>query len=490
MDELGEALAVKPCQPRFMPENLINDTRGIVRWCHGLVILHDLDDALQFTHSSVREFFCSAETQRVVYQGFHFEQIEAERKLGEICVTYLNFNEFKTQLVKFSASKPQALLNPVSMATHALSAGSPDIVVNTAISLMKARSKSTPATPQLPVMQTIDRVSHAATRNYQFYKYASEFWLSHSTEFSPEQDQSWTLFRMLAEDRYHLLSGSSIAPRLWVWDMDTEINDMRDYIFTHQHKALFRHWLVRRAGDIDLPSTLALLLDRGCFPLIRYLFQTSIEQAEFSWQEALLSLNHEDLGVVLSKARITWLGEWTSTERSKLLAIIIEPKHFSQATVTHANSALVQFGIDPFYAYNTQGKTMTLLERLIHDPNIDLLHVACKTMPLSGANLERKIATHGRTALHVAAGTERSVAVEILLRSGAPVNATDGRGQTALHIAARGYCNDARIMEVLLEAGASQYMKDNNGKFPLDYVTGEVKDSISRLIDAPYRRYG
>ncbi|KAG9849747.1 hypothetical protein KCU98_g2699, partial [Aureobasidium melanogenum] len=87
-EELGEAISVVPCQPYFMPERLLNDSDGIVRWCHGLVAFDELDENLQFTHSSVKDFLCGLATEQSTLPGFHFQQDEADRQFGE-CFSFL-----------------------------------------------------------------------------------------------------------------------------------------------------------------------------------------------------------------------------------------------------------------------------------------------------------------------------------------------------------------------------------------------------------------
>jgi hypothetical protein len=105
LDEFGHIISWDPYQPFSMPERLVDDTQTIVRWCHGLITMNDLDDTFQFAHSSVKEFLCSPEAERFELQSFHFPRDEAELRLGEVCVTCLSFNDFGTQLVE--SSKPK-----------------------------------------------------------------------------------------------------------------------------------------------------------------------------------------------------------------------------------------------------------------------------------------------------------------------------------------------------------------------------------------------
>ena len=474
VDELGEAVSIEPCQPCFMPKSLVNNTRGIIRWCHGLVALHDLDDALQFTHSSVKEFFCSPDTEEVILRGFHFRPCEADRKLGEVCITYLDFDDFKTQLVK--PPKPGALLylDPLILASHTLRTGPSSIVLNRAKDLMRKRSKSTSATQGLLLPQT----NQAVTRDYKFLNYASEFWLSHTTKFSPEQDRVWSIFLKLAEARYLVLSEADTITSLY--PPDKQIRPSRDYMFIHQHQGLFLQWMARHWNKKDLSVILTLVLRWQCYSFVQ-LLPPLAEQSRSSWQEAVLSLEPQTLAPIIYDAGSEWLKKLTTPERSTLLAKLnLIEDDFVPVT---SRLELIRLGIDPYHEYNTRGKTITLLERLICDMDVKPLEIACANMAASGISFRRKIADRGRTALHVAASFQRVEAILVLLKYGASINTTDWDGCTALHIAAKEFELDPSATVALLRAGASSGMKDLSGRLALDYVTESVRVVLLRAIN-------
>lgn len=507
LDELGEVVSIEPCQPSYMPERLINDTHGIVRWCHGLVALHDLDDALHFTHSSVREFFCSPDTNRVKLQGFHFRPNEADRGFGEVCVTYLNFNDFKTQLVKPPKRQELLGLDPMMVASHTLRSGSPGIAFDRARDLMRKRSKSTSATSKLLFPHVGDRASYAITNKYWLHRYASEFWLSHTSELSPEQGHLWNLFRMLAEQRYPAhLNTRIVVPEA---GMDGRGRTLCDYIYSHQHQALFRRCMAERWTESALPLVLAEALGRKCFSFVK-LLPPLAQYHGLSWQQALLSLDQSDLIETLPLAGTQWYEELTVSERSKLFVVTLG----SDGIVSRQ---LIRDGIDPYYRCEFQGESQILLKMLIRGMHSSLLSDVCEAMLASNMSFERKIAhpgrtvlhcaadaggeaiatllehgalvnafdDHGQTALHIATSAARHEAMKILLKYSAPVNATDDHGQTALHIAVQGCTYHFAIVEELLKAGASLNIEDRFGKVASDYITGDVKD---HLLEAAHRR--
>lgn len=71
----------------------------------------------------------------------------------------------------------------------------------------------------------------------------------------------------------------------------------------------------------------------------------------------------------------------------------------------------------------------------------------------------------GRTELFYAAEQDDPVRLRHCLDKGANINARDHRGETALHVAARGFCLNAASF--LLAAGAQVDLSDQQGNTPL-----------------------
>jgi hypothetical protein len=91
------------------------------------------------------------------------------------------------------------------------------------------------------------------------------------------------------------------------------------------------------------------------------------------------------------------------------------------------------------------------------------------------------------TALHWAALTGRSDVVELLIRSGANLNANDDKyGATPLHLAA--YKGNKGAVQTLLNAGADPYAKDKDGDTPLDNALAGGHRDVADLIKTFARR--
>jgi ankyrin repeat protein len=93
---------------------------------------------------------------------------------------------------------------------------------------------------------------------------------------------------------------------------------------------------------------------------------------------------------------------------------------------------------------------------------------------------------NGLTALMWAAGHEDGVGagaaesvVDLLLGRGAPVDAADDRGRTALMTAAE--LGHAEVVEMLIGRGADRTVRDKSGKTALDLAANE---SVRRALAA------
>jgi hypothetical protein len=80
-------------------DRLVNAADRIFPWCASLVASDEEDLLVQFAHHSVKQFLLSKHycTGR---KRFHFQLHKIDHMAGEVCVTYLNVNDFKRQTIR------------------------------------------------------------------------------------------------------------------------------------------------------------------------------------------------------------------------------------------------------------------------------------------------------------------------------------------------------------------------------------------------------
>lgn len=91
---------------------------------------------------------------------------------------------------------------------------------------------------------------------------------------------------------------------------------------------------------------------------------------------------------------------------------------------------------------------------------------------MNAGDYQHMIGVKDETPLMSAASEGHEEAARELLMSGASVSATDSMGRTALHYAARPFCQEkTTIVRTLLEAGADPSLKDAAGRTPSDFAS-------------------
>ena len=88
---------------------------------------------------------------------------------------------------------------------------------------------------------------------------------------------------------------------------------------------------------------------------------------------------------------------------------------------------------------------------------------------------------NGYTPLHMAAKSGQEDVVEMLLHSGADVNAaTPNIGVTPLHLAA--LYGLTGVVKILLDVGGNPMQMDLMGKTPLQYAQGAGKKNVVKML--------
>lgn len=103
LEKLREAIAVEPGQTTRRVDHLINNVDCLFAWCGNLIVLDEEEQVIHFAHFTVKEYFLSSLSLPLL-NNFHFQSSKANDDVGKTCVTYLNFSNFKRQVVKFQTN--------------------------------------------------------------------------------------------------------------------------------------------------------------------------------------------------------------------------------------------------------------------------------------------------------------------------------------------------------------------------------------------------
>ncbi|KAI1127262.1 hypothetical protein F5Y10DRAFT_293052 [Nemania abortiva] len=415
LEELREAIAIEIGQAYSKPERMCNDINRIVVACENLVHVDEEDQSVRFAHHSIKQFLVQqpALIQPLIShttRAFHIDLEEADHLIGEICVTYIDFNDFKTSLVLQSKGIP--LPGPSDIALAAL--GPTRKRASVLRWVLRPNDASISINPE-EVGRSRPNNSNLASKVFHahpFLNYASTHWIIHTKQFQDTKSKTWSLWKRIIVDGHHL----ALTP----WQSKSPKLDGRsilDWAVRNNHSALL---------SVFLP------LDESPTAAAEWCLNKAIEYDELDIIDAIFRYQAlDDAAVLRSAARSGHLN----VVRRQLAA-----------------------GVDADISGN-DGKTA------LHLAAGEGFIAIVKELIIAGADIDVNNDSH--TALQLAAGNGCYETVGILLAAGADVNAFGGDGSTALQLAAEN--GHEYIVEKLLGAGAKTSIAPNDGLSSLSY---------------------
>lgn len=246
LDELQEALCIRVGGTHNEPARLMPHIKKIPCWCANLIELDELSNAVQFMHHSVRTFILDTTVNPPLeLQHFHDDEKRFEISVGELCITYLNWNDFRTAVVPFQKA---SLLcpEPRDLTRIALRNEWGQKTVG-AISRLVHKSREKPdAMPEVDEIEDYrsnaeSRATRSVNATYAFLRYAKEYWMLHNAQIARDSTvyQLWT----------QMVSGShQIAKTPWS-ELEFQNADLSIWTWAEsQHHAAVIRALMRRAS--------------------------------------------------------------------------------------------------------------------------------------------------------------------------------------------------------------------------------------------------
>lgn len=205
-----------------MNDRRVNGIHRIDSWFEGLVEVDEELRTVHFIHGSIQQFLLNPPSEPGL-ASFHFDAEEVDHHLGEICITFLNFNDLDRTIAK----RPKPMPSPVTpniMLQHAInfephlkqlrSIRRTDLIskfksaptlVDTDSNLANSTFRSSPASG----------VFEALGSEHPFIRYAAIHWLSHATGFEKNRSKTWSLWESMVM-RGHQLAYSPTTDRIHI----------------------------------------------------------------------------------------------------------------------------------------------------------------------------------------------------------------------------------------------------------------------------------
>jgi ankyrin repeat protein len=446
LEELREAIAVVPGDEFLDRERLVNNADILVPFCGGLLVSDDEDIIVQFVHHTVQEFLISEDYQNVA-DSFHFNLSEVDLMAGEICVTYLSFNDFKRKLI------PQQRSTPIIQPSNILE--SPTLTGQGRMAeygLKFAKIVAKRSKTKFDIIRHLDTIGSLGKDEslqlqvqYAFLAYARSFWLSHTKSFSKVAPTMMNMWRQLIST-YH-----QIAPQPWFGE--DEVLSMRkllDYILEESHCAMIdlicvgeranvRELLFRASGKGNV-LLVNYMLSKRIFPHISSAIASALKGSAL---ESAVAGDHMEVVDALLAA-----GENTDVGPSSA-AFQIALENDNLRMVERLLRANADVNAPPRKVFTTwRGSNLNAIQLAASSGNLDIVEM----LLLAGADVNAPAAENGGlTTLQAAALHGHSNMVRRLLSSHADVNAAPAKrdGNTVMQAAEKSM--SLNVIEVLCE---------------------------------------
>ncbi|KAH8205298.1 hypothetical protein TruAng_000545 [Truncatella angustata] len=396
-DELQEVLALEIGQKFIEPARMINDMDRIASWCGNLVQVDEEDQTVQFSHSSIREFLLKGPLNPEL-EGFHVDWESSDHNLGELCLTYIDLNNFRRIVAR--RTKPIVLGNPLRMAQPFLGSGKRMALFakfsNTTV------NESYEIEPQN--FGTQPQSSLGVGFGHPFLKYASVYWIAHSENFWEEETKTWKIWKQI------IFEGHELAKIPWQEAPLRDQGSIFTWALQNRHFALMR---------LVVSSSLVKASQQNAF------VQKVIEDGEM-----------RNLNFMIKRGLSSEILNFSLQMSAKIGNLNVIERLLTAGADVNAKPAY-EYGRTALQAA-AEGGHLNVVERLL----------------ATGADINAPAGMHGRTALQAAAKGGHLDVVERLLAAGADVNAEPARmhGRTALQAAAKG--GHLSVVERLLASGA------------------------------------
>ncbi len=490
LEELREAIAVEPKQTSLRRDRLVNNMNQLVAWCGNLVTIDEEDNSVRFAHHSVRDYLCS-DCSDPYTQRFHFKIPEVNQHVGEVCVSYLDFTDFKRELTK--APKPIAAPNPKQIAAASLSSAPDPSISRLGSKLNKLWIRKQESRVNVSALRFATMMHRAGEiqeleRKYIFLNYASQHWLSHTRTFS-RYTSTWNLWKQL------ISTNAPLAKKPWTADEWAAVDKVvADYILDQDHVALlvalqpmedFVEWptqcqqmLPNASGrgldqlvevmlgsamvsDEVLDASLCAAIRAGHSQVVQRLLAAGADvnaapAADFGCTalQAAAELGHEEVVQRLLEAGVDVNAAPARFDGRTALQAAAEGGH--REVVQQLLDAGADVNAAPVDDGSAVDRGLTALQAAAEFGNEELVQrlleagADVNAAPVNGGSA----ADCGLTALQAATGGGHREVVQQLLEAGADVDAAPAsyHGRTALQAAAEG--GHREVVQQLLEAGA------------------------------------
>lgn len=194
INELEEAVGLQKTDT-YLHTDRVATSGGekMIAACGNLVVYNRTDHTVTLAHHTIQLFLCGQRLHDVLYPDtIHFSIVEADSEIGEICVAYLSFSDFETQLVK---AQPPVVIETQEVERIIWGNVPLSALARRVMSWFGPGEKRSHIDFALPISE---KATPALKAKYLILEYIIEFWTSHVAYFSQERTACWKSFKNVA----------------------------------------------------------------------------------------------------------------------------------------------------------------------------------------------------------------------------------------------------------------------------------------------------
>ncbi|KAK4199138.1 hypothetical protein QBC40DRAFT_349716 [Triangularia verruculosa] len=432
----------------------VNNIYSALATCGSLVEIDEESFAVRLIHHSVVQFLFG-EFQQSSTSVLKRER--AAQSMGDIVITYLSYDIFRSRVSRLVAPQIDAVDAPVKIVE---SLAVSQNLRSAAVKLLQSHKN-----PSFNVGEIL--IKHIGPQpnalQHHFHTYAKEYWLQHSRWFSYDNLAIQEMLRRVATQEIVYAKGEAIA----------------DWALKHRHAGILKasveepDWfaLVIKAIQAENEEQTTFLLDEDIFsgwldPIARriLMFKAALEREKPNL--AIFRL------LIEQTADFNAIG---ASHISSLLSVAIKELAIANLLESHMEHIVARRLGTYIDAQDKEGKT--ILHKAIHLG----WHKLAMSLLDAGASIHIRAAS-GETPLFPAVEIGWNDIVSILLEKGATCCISDINGTTPLMIAA--HQRHASTMALLLSHGADPWTVDNNQQTALiKVICGHEKYSAAECAE-------
>ncbi|RHZ59573.1 uncharacterized protein CDV56_101052 [Aspergillus thermomutatus] len=192
--KLGDPKLIMP-----ISKALQEGSKGIaVSDCCGLTFINEEDNTVHYVHQSVKQHLFTIHS----LHSPDFDMARIDQHLGFLCMTYLDFTDFKRQLMKVKEGS-NIPIKPLQLGTFPISRSS-NVTSRIALKLLSYRRQLQHLSAQelerkaqevLGDLESSRLELEIQKRDFQFFNYAWTYWINHVADLDPDaENKMWRLF--------------------------------------------------------------------------------------------------------------------------------------------------------------------------------------------------------------------------------------------------------------------------------------------------------